>query len=148
MARVRAEGEALAELRNTRGEPARRAVLFLSTTVKREETRRRERRRERTDRARTRKIYRGVGNVYSPGNRRSATVCHVIRGLPHGMCSPCERKSRVESSRIYPSPGSPIMSISNTTNCTQRSGDSCSRDFCPVCAHMPTPASSSPASLY
>lgn len=44
----------------------------------------------------------------------------MIRGLPRGICYPRERKSRdsrgfARAARL----GSPIMSISNTTNCTQ-----------------------------
>lgn len=48
----------------------------------------------------------------------------VIRELPGGIGSSRERKSRAErDSRIYREVGWPIMSISNTTNCTQRSGE-------------------------
>ena len=52
------------------------------------------------------------------------SFCRVIRGLPRGICYPRERKSRdsrgfARAARL----GSPIMSISNTTNCTQPNGE-------------------------
>lgn len=69
----------------------------------------------------------------------------VIRGPPRGICYPRERKSRdsrgfARAARL----GSPIMSISNTTNCTQPN-EQCACTLCgclsppPVSVHAPVP---------
>lgn len=129
---TRAEGEALAELRNAPRTPVPLSLSLDRRRIAREEEEEEESARgssegeERRRRSEIEWSSGGEGWCTVEGKRgmKRPSFCRVIRGLPRGICYPRERKSRdsrgfARAARL----GSPIMSISNTTNCTQPNGE-------------------------
>lgn len=174
---TRAEGEALAELRNAPRTPVPLSLSLDRRRIAREEEEEEESARgssegeERRRRSEIEWSSGGEGWCTVEGKRgmKRPSFCRVIRGLPRGICYPRERKSRdsrgfARAARL----GSPIMSISNTTNCTQPNGEYACVCVCvrfdggllrglppppPIPVHAPVHAasnssSSSPASAY
>lgn len=120
--------------RGSRGIEKRAANPCSSLSLSTDEGSREKRRKRKRAREGRAKGRRGGGGVRSSGGEgctvegkrgmKRLSFCRVIRGLPRGICYPRERKSRdsrgfARAARL----GSPIMSISNTTNCTQPNGE-------------------------